>query len=181
LFLAGGMRNSFMKARAGVVILVLASMSAAAEQIEIRSPDHTYTYAYGTAFSHQVDRDPCTNQLIARVTLSNYPYAGDRYPRRDETFDFRFPGLKFDPRARVFLGYAGHNNWIPVAAYQSNLPYGGYELSHFAQIVLLKRSGHVTAILTASRYPRIGGKWVEVDDNLSLQNLLAMGLDYLTR
>ena len=170
-----------MKFRAGWIVLVLTSMNAIAEPIEIRSPDHAYTYAYGTASSHQVERDPCTNQLIARVSFSNYPYAGDRYPRRDETFDFRFPGLEFDPRARIFFGRAGYNNWIPVAAYHPNLPYGGYELSPFAQIVLVKDSGHVTAILTASHRPRIGGKWVQVDDNLSLQNLLAMGLDYLTR
>jgi len=37
---------------------------------------------------------------------------------------------------------------------------------------LLKESGRVTAILTATDYPRPGSKWVELDNNWSLQNLL---------
>jgi len=41
-----------------------------------------------------------------------------------------------------------------------------------AKIYLLKESGRVTAILTATDYPRGGMRWIEMDDNLSLQNLL---------
>jgi hypothetical protein len=98
-----------------------------------------------------------------------------------ETFDFRFPGLQFDPQRRTFFCRLRENQSIPVAEYRPNLPYGGYQLSSFAQIFLVKRSGHVTAVLSASRYPREGTRWVEIDDNLSLQNLLAAGLDWLRR
>jgi hypothetical protein len=74
----------------GAVFICFASLSLIAhgQRVEITSPDHAYTFAYGTAFSHQVDRDQLTDQLIARVTFSNYPYATDRQPRFDETFDF---------------------------------------------------------------------------------------------
>lgn len=167
----------------GVAFLWFASISPIAfgQQIEIASPDHAYTFAYGTAFSHQVDRDRLTDQLIARVTFSNYPYATDHQPRCDETFDFRFPGLQFDPERRVFFCRLRGNQSIAVAEYRPNLPYGGYQLSPFAQIFLVKRSGHVTAVLSASRYPREGARWVESDDNLSLHNLLVAGLDWLRR
>src|SRR6476660_2891351 len=61
--------------------------SAYGQSVEIVSPNKAYTFAYGDAISHQIEREHFTNEMIARVTFSNYPYAGDREPRRDETFD----------------------------------------------------------------------------------------------
>jgi len=61
--------------------------SCSREGDQITSPDHAYTFAYGAVFSHQVEREPLTNQLIANVTFSNYPCTGDRQPRCD---DLRF-------------------------------------------------------------------------------------------
>jgi hypothetical protein len=156
-----------------LVLLTLIGPIAIAKQIEITSPDHAYTFAYGAVFSHQVERDPFTNQLVANVTFSNYPYAGDRQRRCDETFDFRFPGLRFDASRQTFFTRTGRNEWIPVADWRPNLPYGGYELASGARIFLLKRSGHVTAVLSASTQPQECARWVETDSNLSLQNLFA--------
>ena len=157
-----------------IIFVLLGSTApiARAEQIEITSPDHAYTFTYGAVLSHQVEREPFTNQLIANVTFSNYPYTGDRQPRCDETFDFRFPGLRFDAARQTFFARTGRNEWIPVAEWRPNLPYGGYELASGARIFLLKRSGHVTAVLSAGTQPRDGARWVENDNNLSLQNLL---------
>ncbi len=76
--------------------------SACGQSVEIVSPNKAYTFAYGDAISHQIERDHSTNEMIARVTFSNYPYAGDREPRRDETFDFVFPGLRFDAARNEF-------------------------------------------------------------------------------
>ena len=170
-----------MKFGAAFILFACLAPTAHGQPVEITSPDHAYSFAYGTAFSHQVDRDQLTGQLIARVTFSNYPYATDHQPRCDETFDFRFPGLEFDPQRRLFFYRVRGNRSIPVAEYRPNLPYGGYQLSPSARIFLVKRSGHVTAVLNASRYPQEGPRWVQIDDNLSLQNLLAAGLDWLRR
>ena len=158
-----------------MILVLLASTGpiARAKQIEITSPDHAYTFAYGAVFSHQVEREPLTNQLIANVTFSNYPYVGDHQRRCDESFEFRFPGLRFDAAHQTFFARTGRNEWIPVAEWRPNLPYGGYELALGARIFLLKRSGHVTAVLSASTHPREGARWVENDNNLSLQNLFA--------
>jgi hypothetical protein len=95
-----------------MILILLASTGpiARAKQIEITSPDHPYTFAYGAIFSHQVKREPFTNQLIANVTFSNYPYASDRQPRCDETFDFRFPGLLFVAAHQIFLRGQGAMN-----------------------------------------------------------------------
>ncbi len=41
-----------------------------------------------------------------------------------------------------------------------------------AKIYLLKEGGRVTAILTATDYLREGMRWIEMNDNFSLQNLL---------
>jgi hypothetical protein len=159
----------------------LAIANAYGQGLEIVSPNLAYTYAYGDAISHQIERDPLTNEMIARVTLSNYPYAGDRETRRDETFDFTFPGLHFDTARNEFVARTRHQVRIPIAALRPNFPYAGYQLAPNAKIFLVKRSGHVTAILNATAEPRRGGRWVQIDDNWSLQNLLALGLERLTR
>jgi hypothetical protein len=119
--------------------------------------------------------------MIARVTFSNYPYAGDREPRCDETFDFVFPGLRFDAARNEFVARTRHHVPIPIAALHPNFPYAGYKLEPNAQIFLVKHSGHVTAVLNATTQPQGGGRWVQIDDNWSLQNLLALGFERLTR
>jgi len=171
-----------MKFWFGLALLGLASPNAYGQSIEIVSPDRAYTFAYSDAFSHQIERDRLTNEMIARVTFSNYPWAGDREPRRDETFEFSFPGIHFDAAQNEFFARTSRRgSRIPIAAIHPNFPYAGYKLEPTAQIFLVKRSGHVKAVLNATAQPRDGARWVQIDDNWSLQNLLALGLERLTR
>ena len=133
-----------MKSVFGLALLALATSGAYAQNIEIVSPKHVYTFAYGDAISHQIERDRLTNEMIARVTFSNYPYAGDCEARRDEMFDFVFPGLQFDATLNEFFARTRHHARIPIAALHPNFPYAGYKLEPTAKIFLVKRSGHVT-------------------------------------
>ena len=164
-----------------LALLALIVPGAYGQSVEIVSPNHAYTFAYGDAILHQIERDHLTNEMIARVTFSNYPYAGDRESRCDETFDFVFPGLHFDAPRNEFVARTRHQVRIPIAALHPNFPYAGYKLEPNAKIFLAKRSGRVTAVLNATPQPRDGGRWVQIDDNWSLQNLLAFGFERLTR
>ena len=164
-----------------LALLALTVPRAYGQGVEIVSPNHAYTFAYGEAIFHQIERGRLTNEMIARVTFSNYPYADDREPRRDETFDFVFPGLRFDAARNEFVARTRHQVRIPIAALAANFPYAGYKLEPNAKIFLVKRSGHVTAVLNATAQPQGGGRWVQIDDNWSLQNLLALGFEKLTR
>src|SRR5436305_15194610 len=92
-----------MKLLLGLVLLAFAVPTARGQSIEIVSPKQAFTFAYGDAISRQIERDHLTNEMIARVTFSNYPYAGDPEPRCDETFDFVFPGLHFDAARNDFV------------------------------------------------------------------------------
>jgi hypothetical protein len=170
-----------MKFIIGLALFVFAIASVHGQSLEIVSPNHAYTFAYGDAIFHQIERDHSTNEMIARVTFSNYPYAGDREPRCDETFDFTFPGLHFDAERNEFVARTHHRVRIPVAALRPNFPCPGYKLEPNAKIFLVKRSGHVMAVLNATAQPRDGGRWVQIDDNWSLQNLLALGFERFTR
>jgi hypothetical protein len=171
-----------MKFLLNLVLLALAASTVFGQNIEIVSPNHAYTFAYSDAFSHQIERDPLTNEMIARVTFSNYPWAGDREQRRDEMFDFVFPGLRFDATQNEFFARTPHRGVrIPIAVLHPNFPYAGYKLEPTTKIFLVKRSGRVTAVLNATAQPRDGARWVQMDDNWSLQNLLALGLERLTR
>jgi hypothetical protein len=171
-----------MKLVLGLALLALATSGAYAQAIEIVSPSRAYTFAYGDAISHQIERDRLTNDMIARVRFSNYPYVGDREWRRDEMFDFVFPGLHFDAAQNEFFARTSHRGMrIPIAALHPNFPYSGYSLEPTAKIFLVKRSGRVMAVLNARVQPGNGTRWVQIDDNWSLQNLLALGLERLTR
>ena len=148
------------------------SGSAMAGAISITSPDHAQTFAYGEMIWHQLYLQRTGAQLGARVTFSNLPYVSSSEPRRDEPFDFRFPGVKFDSARRTFFASGRHGEPIPVARFRGDPAFGWIDLAPGAKIYLPKESGRVTAILTATDYPRRGMHWIEMDDNFSLQNLL---------
>src|SRR5437588_9345939 len=143
-----------------LALLALAVPGAYGQSVEIVSPNKAYTFAYGEAISHQIERDRSTNEMIARVTFSNYPYASDREPRRDETFDFVFPGLRFDATRNEFVARTRRQVRIPIAALHPNFPYAGYKLGPNAHIFLGKRRGHGTAVLNATTQPSGGGRSV---------------------
>jgi len=152
--------------------LLTTSASAIAGAISVTSPDHAQTFAYGEMIWRQLYLERAGGELAARITFSNLPYASSDEPRRDEPFDFRFPGVRFDSTRRAFFASGRHGKPIPVARFRSDPACGWIDLAPGAKIYLLKESGRVTAILTASDYPRRGMRWIEMDDNFSLQNLL---------
>ena len=106
-----------------LALLALAVPGAYGQSVEIVSPIEATTLLIARRISHQIERDHFTNEMIARVTFSNYPYAGDHEPRRDETFDFVFPGLRFDAARNEFVARTRHHVPIPIAALHLNFPY----------------------------------------------------------
>lgn len=151
--------------------ILTTGVSVMADGVRITSPDHAQTFAYGEMISHQVYLDRFSGELAARITFSNSPYADSNEPRRDESFDFRFPGMQFDSARRVFFATSGHGELIPVAQFRE-FPSCGLDLGPRTKIYLVKVSGRVTATLTATSYPRVGTQWVQMDNNFSLQNIL---------
>jgi hypothetical protein len=148
-----------------------AKASVLAGAISVISPDHPQTFTYGEMIWHQLYQGT-SGELAARITFSNRPYVGDDTPRTDEPFDFRFPGVKVDSARGIFLARSGHGELIQVARIRQFPMYGWIDLSPGAKIYLLKDRGRVTATLTATSYPRAGMRWIETDNNFSLQNLL---------
>jgi hypothetical protein len=155
-----------------LVTLFATSASVVAGAISITSPDHAQTFAYGEVVWHQLYLERTRDGLGARITFSNLPYACSNEPRRDEPFDFRFPGVKFDAARDVFFARVRRGESIPVARFRGAQACGWIDLAPGAKIYLLKESGRVTAILTATDYPRGGSQWIEMDNNWSLQNVL---------
>jgi hypothetical protein len=152
--------------------LLATSGSAIAGAISITSPDHAQTFAYGEMIWHQLYLDRTGGELAAQITFSNFPYNDDDQPRRDESFDFRFPGVQLDSARRTFFARSSRGELIPVAQFRSGHVCGWVDLAPGAKIYLLKESGRVTATLTATNYPRVGTRWVQMDNNFSLQNIL---------
>lgn len=143
-----------------------------AEALKITSPDHAQTFAYGEMISHQLYLDRTAGELVVQITFSNQPYADSNDPPTNESFDFRFPGVQFDSARELFFARSGHGELIPVARFGEGLVCGWVDLAPGAKIYLIKNSGRVTATLTATNYPRAGTRWVQTDNNFSLQNIL---------
>jgi hypothetical protein len=149
-----------------------ASMSAVASATSVISPNHPQTYAYCQVLWHQLYVQHDGRELVARITFSNLSYASDEEPRRDEAFDFRFPGVNFDTARRAFIAHSRRGDSIVVARLRSGLGFCWIDLAPGTKIYLLKQRGRVTAILTATDHSRAGAQWIETDDNWSLQNIL---------
>ena len=160
--------------RVATLFLIILTMTASvmADAISITSRDHAQTFAYGSMIDHQLYLDRRAGELAARITFSNLPYSDDNEPRRDELFEFRFPRVHFDSARRTFFARGGRGEQIPIARLRGDFECGWAELAPGAKIYLVKESGRVTATLTATNYPRGGTRWVEMDNNFSLQNLL---------
>src|SRR5215471_5431442 len=152
--------------------ILMTTASALADAVSITSPDHAQTFTYGEMIWHQLYLGRTGGELAARITFSNLPYAGDDEPRRDEPFDFRFPAIQFDPAQRTFFAKGRRGEPVPVARFRSDPACGWIDLAPGAKIYLLKEHGRVTAVLTATAYPRVGSRWVQMDNNFSLQNIL---------
>jgi hypothetical protein len=160
--------------RVAILLAILAAMnaSALAGAITITSPDRADTFAYGEMIWHQLYLERSSGELGARITFSNLPYVGDDQPRMDEPFDFRFPGVQVDSTQGTFFARVRHGEPIPVARFRDGLACGWIDLAPGTKIYLLKESGRVIVLLTATDYPRQGIRWIEMDNNFSLQNLL---------
>src|SRR4029077_18080285 len=80
--------------------------------------------------------------------------------------------VRFDAAQGAFFASGARGKRIPVARFRGDPACGWIDLVPGAKIYLLKESGRVTALLTATDFPRGGLRWVEMDNNCSLQNLL---------
>lgn len=160
--------------RALFVVLLFGAMTwVHGSEVVLTSPDRARTFAYGEMIWRQLSVYPGTQQLAARITFSNVSFAGGSEERVDEPFDFRFPGTHVDPVTKTIFVRDHRGNRITVARFRGNPSCGGIDLTAEAKILLLKESGRVTAILTATSEPRSGMRWLQRDNNCSLQNILA--------
>jgi len=148
-----------------------ANASALAGAISITSPNRPQTFTYGEMIWHQLYQR-ANGELAARITFSNLPYVCDDTPRTDEPFDFHFPGVRLDSTRGIFFARSRHGELIPVAHIRRFPIYDWIDLSPGAKIYLLKDRGRVTATLTVTDFPRGGIRWIQMDNNFSLDNLL---------
>ena len=155
-----------------LAILFAAAVSVFASTAIVVSADHPQTYAYGEMIGNQLYLERTEGELAARITFSNLHYASDDEPRRDESFDFRFPRIKVNSTRRTFFVSGRGGRMIPAARIRGDRFCSWIDLAPGAKIYLLKQSGRVSAILTATDHPRTGSQWIESDDNFSLQNIL---------
>src|SRR5213595_336597 len=107
-----------MRIAIALAATLITSASAMADVVSVTSPDHARTYAYGGVTWQQLYLRRTRGELAARIAFSNWPYAGDDEPRRDEAFDFRFPGVQFNSTQRAFFVNGRHGEQIPVAQFR---------------------------------------------------------------
>lgn len=103
-----------------VMISLVASVSGFAREVASTSLHHVCTFADGEMIWHQLYMERPSEQLSARITFSNLPYASDREPRTDEPFCFRFPVVHLDPASRIFFARDRRGERVPVARFRAD-------------------------------------------------------------
>src|SRR5215471_20102922 len=104
-----------MRIAIALLASLITSASAMADAISVASPDHARTYAYGSVTWRQLYLARTRGELAARITFSNVPFADANEPRRDEPFDFHFPGIHVDSARHTFVARGRRGEFIPVA------------------------------------------------------------------
>ena len=161
-----------MRIAIALAVTLITTASAMEDAVSVTSPNHARTYAYGAVTWRQLYLDRTRRELAARITFSNFPFADANEPRTDQPFEFRFPGIHVDSARHAFIATGRRGEFIPVAWFRGDPSCGWIKLAPNAKIYLVKEHGRVTATLTATSYPRGGERWLELDNNYSLQNLL---------
>src|SRR5438093_10914483 len=123
-----------------LVTLLAVSVSAIASATSILSPDHHQTFAYGEMLSHQLYLERTGGELAARITFSNLPYADDNEPQKDESFDFRFLGIRFDPTQRAFFVSDRRGKSILLARFRGDSLFRWVDRARGARLSLLTQS-----------------------------------------
>jgi hypothetical protein len=163
-----------MRIAIALAATLITTASAMADAVSVTSPNHARTYAYGAVTWRQLYLERTRGELSARITFSNFPFADANEPRTEQPFDFRFPAIHVDFARHAFVTTGRRGESIPVAWFRGDPSCGWIKLAANAKIYLLKENGRVTATLTATSYPRGGERWIELDNNYSLQNLLCV-------
>jgi hypothetical protein len=163
-----------MRIAIALAVTLITAASAMADAVSVTSPNHARTYAYGAVTWRQLYLERTRGELAARITFSNFPFADSNEPRTEQPFNFRFPGIHVDFAQHAFVATGRRGEFIPVAWFRGGPSCGWIKLAPNAKIYLLKENGRVTATLTATSYPRGGERWIELDNNYSLQNLLCV-------
>jgi hypothetical protein len=92
-------------------------LAARAADVRIHSPERHQTWAYSDTTWKRLLYDPKSGRFFASVLFTNqwYVLRGERVER--ETFLFTFPGVKYDPKARLFYAHAGGKR-VPIARFE---------------------------------------------------------------
>lgn len=139
----------------------------------IVSPETAQTFSYGHVIDHSLRWKEDAQALTASITFSNVNYVSDKERRVDETFDFVFPGVRFDRRTQTFDAQTESGALVPVAAVRSSVCGESIKPLSGTRFHVFKRNGRARVVLTADIDLRFGNHWVEHNEGFFLQNLVA--------
>ena len=140
------------------------------------SPDTARTFSYSHIINHEFEWSKNAQAFTASVTFSNVNYVSDTERRVDETFNFAFPRIRFDPQTKTFHARTSSGETVPVAALGKE-PFGdGIKPLPGTRIHIYKKSGRARVVLEADTDASFSRHWVEHRRGFYLQNLLAQYL-----
>jgi hypothetical protein len=157
------------------IFLIFLTLSAAADTVEIASPDRVQTYAYSEARYKSLEWDEDEQTLIAYMTFSTRPYAYSNEPPKDEFCSFRFPGVTFDPANQKYYAKSNSGRKIPIAEQKEGLISDWVEMLPGTAVLIFKKDGDVKVVLAATTDWKEGDPdfhWIERNEGWFLKNLI---------
>jgi hypothetical protein len=138
-----------MKIALFAALVILPSLLHA-NTVKIVSPDTAQTYTYSSVTWRSFHWDAAQQQFTARITFSNYQYVSHDELLDEESYNFEFPGVKFDPGTGTFFAKGSNGRHVAVAELSKDLIGQSIKPLPGTVIHVLKQSGKVVVILTGS-------------------------------
>lgn len=153
-------------------------------EVRIVSPESAQTYSYSDITWHSLHWDAGRRTLFADITFSTYNYVTRAEPLHEESYQFAFPGVKFDSGTNTFFAVSPHGHHVAVARFSNDLIGESIKPLPGTVIRVFKSSGKVNVLLTATDIPPRNKwqlHWVEENGGFFLDNAVQAGVHALQK
>ena len=146
-----------------------------ANTVRIVSPDTAQTYSYSNITWRYFRWNAGRQQFTARITFSNYNYVTHDERLDEESYNFEFPGVRFDPATHTFFARGHDGRRVAVAELSKDLIGQSIKPLPGTVIHVFKQSGKVLVVLTGSTISYGNSDrlhWNEENEGFFVDNLL---------
>jgi hypothetical protein len=146
---------------ASPLLAILAASPLRASPLIVESPDRGQTASDSSMLSQAFRWNPQTHEFKVLTTFSNLQYVCDTETRKDDTFPFLLPGVRYDAESQQFYATSADGRRMAVARWHKR--FGGDEIQLLPNATLRvdDHGGNVSVALVVASRPIAAPSWQE--------------------